>query len=166
MRHCIRRYLGQWLGALVFLLLGTTAAAAQNVVQGSVVNADTRAPLASAVVSVKGDRGGVLTNEAGRFSIRALANDSLTVRILGYATRTVAVNGRSTVDVQMVVEAVSLDEIVAVGYTQQTRKTMAGAVGSVNTSQITSRAVTQVQDVLNARVAGVEVRNSGQPGVA
>ncbi len=166
MRHCIRRYLGQWLGALVFLLLGTTAAAAQNVVQGRVVNAETRAPLVSVVVTVKGAKGGVLTNETGHYSIRALLNDSLTVRILGYGTQTVAVNGRSTVDVQMQVEAVALDEIVAVGYTQQTRKTMAGAVGSVNTSQITSRAVTQVQDVLNARVAGVEVRNSGQPGVA
>lgn len=162
----MRHYSRQLLGSLVFLLLGTTAAAAQQVVQGRVVDAQSSQPLASVLVSVKGAKAGVLTNPTGSYRINAQPDDSLTFQIIGYGTETVAVNGRSTVNVGLSVKAIVLDEIVAVGYTNQTRRSIAGAVGSVQSSAIQTREVTQVQDVLNGRVAGVNVQNNGQPGQA
>jgi len=124
----MRHYSRQLLGSLVFLLLGTTAAAAQQVVQGRVVDAQSSQPLASVLVSVKGAKAGVLTNPTGSYRINAQPDDSLTFQIIGYGTETVAVNGRSTVNVGLSVKAIVLDEIVAVGYTNQTRRSIAGAV--------------------------------------
>lgn len=162
MRHFSR----QWLGSLVLLLLGTSAAAAQDRVQGRVVSAETLQPLSGVLVSVQGANIGAVTDAEGRYSVSVPADATLTFQTLGYATQTIQVDGRSTIDVQLQVTALALDEIVAVGYTTQTRRSIAGAVSSVEAEVIEARLVTSVQDAMKGRVAGVNIRNSGQPGEA
>lgn len=134
-------------------------------VTGQVINAETRQPLANAHVGIAGTSVGVLTNAEGRYAISARDDATLVVTMIGYAPERVAVAGRSTIDVALRVTALALDEIRVVGYTVQTQRSITGSVASVSAADIDVRAVATPQDALRGRVAGVSVRNSGQPGM-
>ena len=59
-----------------------------------------------------------------------------------------------------------LDEIVVSGYSTQSRRTLSGAIGSVDVSDAIKTPTTNAAEALQGRVAGVNVVNSGQPGAA
>ena len=59
-----------------------------------------------------------------------------------------------------------LDEIVVSGYQTQTRKSLSGAIASVDVNNAVKTPVINVAEMLQGRVTGVSVINSGQPGAA
>jgi TonB-dependent starch-binding outer membrane protein SusC len=150
---------------LALLLCGASVGVAQQLtVAGRVTNAETMAPIPGAHVAVAGTNIGVLTDAAGRYTIPARVDATLVVSMIGYSSERVEVQGRAQVDVALRVSALALDEIRVVGYTVQTQRSITGSVASVSAADLDVRVVATVQDALRGRVAGVNVRNSGQPG--
>ena len=76
----------------------------------------------------------------------------------------VAVNGRTTIDIQMVEDAELLDEIVVIGYGTAKSKDLTGAISSVKSDDIISTPISSPMGALQGKVAGVQILNSANPG--
>lgn len=147
----------------MLLSIGIAEAAAQQgqVVTGRVTSAETLAPLSGVLVSVDGANVAVLTGQDGRYSVQAPGTATLIFSMLGYSQQRVPVEGRSVVDVSLQSAALVLDEIVAVGYGQQQRATVSGAVSQVNSEQLASQtAFSTTAGALAGMIQGISVRTA------
>src|SRR5690606_2421320 len=107
---------------------------------------------------------GTLTDASGRYSIQAATNGTLAVNRLGYLPVQVAIEGRTTVNVQLEVSATQLEELVVTGYGTQRRGDITSAISSVDMEGVETQTSSSVIQRLSGRVAGVTVENSGSPG--
>lgn len=142
-------------------------AMAQVTVKGTVID-PTGEPLIGASVVEKGKQNGTVTDVDGNFSIKVpSANATLTVSYVGYLTQDVKLNGKTTVEVTLKENSEALDEVVVVGYGTQRKSDITGSVASLSKEQMAQTIVTNADQMLQGKVAGVQVtQNSGAPGGA
>ncbi|HEX7090848.1 MAG TPA: SusC/RagA family TonB-linked outer membrane protein [Longimicrobiales bacterium] len=165
----IRRSLGVTLALL--LLLAASPLAAQGpagTIRGRVVDGSTQQPLPGVIVSV-GERT-TLTDTEGRYLIVGVPAGTHTVRAasLGYATASgevAVVAGQSAaLDFSLVPEALALRGIVVVGYGQQRARDVTGSVELVSVEEFNTGRVISAEQLIAAKVAGVNVIDTGEPG--
>jgi iron complex outermembrane receptor protein len=158
----------------ICLASGAPAAAQQSgTVQGRVVESGTARPLANARVRIDGTSIGALTNSGGRFQLANVPSgtQSLRVESFGYAAVTQQVtvtSGQSTtIDVELQVAAVNLDEVVvtALGVERQ-RRAVPYAVAEVKAMEITQAAPVTAATAIYGKAAGVQIAqgSSGPTG--
>ncbi len=121
--------------------------------------------LPGVTVIVKGTTKGTTTDAGGNFSLSVPLGSVLVFSSIGLRAREVpVVAATSTLSVLMEDAAQALNEVVVVGYGTQRRADVTGSVASVAGTEIKSLPVTNVQEALQGRIAGVEiVKNSGAP---
>ena len=151
-----------------FLLLVVTAAAyAQDItVTGTVTDASTGEGIAGATILLQGDATRwVMTDAMGAYTISVPSDGVLEVRFMGYTTQEIPVNGRSTVDVSMEIEAEMLDDVIVVGYGSATKiSSVVGSASTVNKKVIANRPTANAGDALQGQVSGLQVySSSGEP---
>ncbi len=117
-------------------------------------------------VKVKGTTIGVSTDVNGRYSINVPDGSSVLVfTYIGYTTKEVSISGRTSMDVQLVQNAESLQEIVVVGYGTQKKSDLTGSIVSVTAKDIKDQAFSNINQALQGKVAGVTFTStSGDPG--
>ena len=117
-------------------------------------------------VMVKADpKIGVITDANGNYSIKVPENSTLIFRSVGYNSVEMPVNGRSTIDVAMVINNINLDEVVVVGYGQQKKTSVTAAVSTLQAKEIASTPIADLSNGLGGRLSGIIFRqNSGEPG--
>ena len=145
--------------SLVVLLVGTTGLAfSQNIVTGTVEDAD--GPLIGASVLVKGTTVGTITDMDGQFSIEAKVGDELEFSYMGYTSQTHKVTGK-TLNVTMSENTEVLSEVVvtAMGI-KRDRKALGYEVGEVKGEELTKAKETNVANSLAGRVAGLVVQET------
>ncbi|HTH82136.1 MAG TPA: TonB-dependent receptor [Mucilaginibacter sp.] len=122
-------------------------------------------PLPGATVNVKGTQVSTATDVTGAFTLNAPDGSTrLVITFVGYLTKEVPITD-GEINVQMVPEPKSLNEIVVVGYGSQLRRDVTGAESSIPASEISKRPITQLTQVLQGEAAGVAVVSAnGQPG--
>ncbi|GAA4903080.1 TonB-dependent receptor [Mucilaginibacter defluvii] len=158
---CLRLYLSVLLTAFAFL----SAHAQGKRVTGTV--SDNAGPIPGASVRVKGSTAGTTTTPTGTYSLNVPDGAVLVVTYVGYATQEIPVNDRSTINVTLLSNSQSLQEIVVVGYGTTQRKDLTGSVSSVSADQVAKVPVTQLDQALQGRAAGVQVTNNdGAPGAS
>ena len=156
--YLIRKFI--FLG--VFMLCGYVQAQS---VSGTVTDAN--GPLPGANVVVKGTANGTTTDFDGNYVLDGVASDAvLEFTFVGYGLQDIPVNGRSVIDVLMAEDSNQLEEVVVVGYTQQTRGDITGSVSSVDLDEALKVPVANASEALQGRVTGVNVVTSGAPGAA
>ncbi|QDA58741.1 SusC/RagA family TonB-linked outer membrane protein [Hymenobacter jejuensis] len=147
--------------------LPAATAAADITVTGTITD-ERNQGLPGATVVVKGTTIGTGTDDKGNFTLRvpeANANGTLVVTFVGYLAQEVALNGRTSVNVQLRPDAQALKEVVVVGYGTQKRSDVTGSVVSVPTDRLEKLPVGNVAQALEGAVAGVTVATtSGAPG--
>ena len=149
---------------LLSLMLGAGVSAQTITVKG-VVKDDSGETLIGVSVAVSGTTTGTITNYDGEYTVSAPSQGKLVFSFLGYASATVNVNGQTTIDVTLKEDTKLLDEVVVVGYGVMKRSDLTGAVSSVNADAIAKANATSIDQVLQGRVAGVQMtQNSGMPG--
>lgn len=152
----------------LMLSLFAVSVFAQNItVKGTVKDNSNGDPIPSASVLVKGAGtvNGVVADLDGKFSISVPANAVLLVSSIGYETKEVAVNGKSSLTVFLASDSQLLDSAVKVGYGAS--KKIGNAVGAVATvkAEVVHNAASQSPlDLLQGQVAGMQVLSTG--GVA
>ncbi|MEX0273656.1 MAG: SusC/RagA family TonB-linked outer membrane protein, partial [Flavobacteriaceae bacterium] len=158
---------GQWAFRFfaLALLMGWQTALAQSTISGTVTDAD-GSPLPGANVLVKGTTNGTQTDFDGNYTIEAGSDATLVFSYIGFATQEVAVDGQSSVNVSLSEDASKLDEVVVLGYAQQTRGDVTGSVASVDIEDAVKTPVVNAAEVLQGRVTGVQVVTNGNPGQA
>jgi TonB-dependent starch-binding outer membrane protein SusC len=158
--------------ALLGLLLGAVPLSAQGqptgTVAGRVLEDGSMRPLSGTVVRVA-DRS-ALSGSDGRYVIPNVpvgVHTVLATRI-GYAdaTRDVTVVAGQTVsaDLVMVSEAVQLGELVVIGYGERRARDVTGVVQTVTQEEFNRGRVVSAEELIQAKVAGVQIIQTGEPG--
>lgn len=139
---------------------------AQQTVTGTVT--DETGPLPGATVAIKGTSTGTTTDFDGNYTLDNVPADAtLVYSFVGYETQEVAVDGRTTIDVNLSTDASELEEVVLIGYGQTTVRDATGAVSSVKSDEFNKGINTSPDQLLQGRVAGVQITQaSGEPGAA
>ena len=140
---------------------------AQQSVSGTVTDPNGM-PLPGANIVEKGTTNGTTADFDGDFSI-SLDNQEaiLVVSYIGFATKEVAVNGQSTIDVTLEEDAAGLDEVVVIGYGTQRKADITGSVARVKGEDLQDIPNSRVDQILQGRASGVQITQvSGEPGAA
>ena len=161
------RYLS---GAMVGMLWLAPLCAQQSTgtIRGRVTDATTQ-QLVSGVMVAVGSRA-ALTQADGRYLITGVpaGADSLRTRMIGYvrAARPVTVVGGETlvVDVALTAQAINLSEVVVTGYGEQRAGDITGAVTQVSAEQFNTGRVVSPQQLIENKVAGVQLVDNNEPG--
>lgn len=150
---------------LLLLLLSPGYAFAQSSrITGKVTGPDNQG-LPGVNVQVNGTSVGTATDATGNFSLNAPGTASLVFSNIGYASQTVAINGRSVITVQLAEDLKTLNEVVVVGYGTQRKTDVTGALTAISTKEFSQQPVTRLDQVLQGRAAGVQVtQTNGAPG--
>lgn len=110
--------------------------------------------LPSVNVIEKGTYNGTVTDLDGAFMITVSSADAvLEVSYIGYLTEEVDVAGRSEIDVVLEPDVAGLEEAIVIGYGNQKRSQISGAVGKIGSKEITSVPVLRTEQALHAKVS-------------
>lgn len=139
---------------------------AQEVVSGQVVEAETGDPIPGANIVVEGTAIGTATNIDGEYELEVPSLDEvLVVSSVGFVTLQEPIGGRTTINFELRVAAVSFDDVIVVGYGTQRSQDLTGSVGTVRMENLEGMQLTSPDEMLQGQMAGVNVTTtSGQPG--
>jgi len=157
-------------GTIAFLIFSVACFAQERQVTGTVTD-EKNLPLEGATVSVKNGTTNTVTKADGKFQIKLPAGKvTLVISFVGYDRFTATIGeNQTTVSVKMAEAAAkkSMDEVVVVGVQRQTKRTATMAISSVLSKDIENLPSPSVDNLLQGRVAGLNVQvGSGEPGVA
>jgi len=137
---------------------------AQNVITGKVVD-EGGLPVIGASVIEKGTSNGSVTDMDGAFTLRVHQGATLSFSCIGYVGVEAAASSNMTV--VMNEENLMLDELVVVGYGVQKKSSLTGAISSVKADDLENRTITNAQEALQGKVAGVNlVTTDASPGAS
>lgn len=126
-------------------------------------------PLVGANILVRGALSGTITETDGTYSITVpQRSEVLVFSYIGYETREITVEKEQRLNVVLEEATNQLSEVVVTGYGIQTRESLSGAVASINLARVESLPLTSVEQILQGRVSGVQViqTGGGAPGGA
>ena len=149
----------------LFLLLLSTTIWAQQTITGTVKD-DQEIPLPGASVIEKGTSNGVVTNFDGEYEITVSNQDAILIyNFLGYNSVEKPVGDSDVINAELSPNTESLDEVVLVGYGQQEREAVTGAITSLKPNQQQLEQANSVENYLQGRASGVYVSSNGfEPG--
>lgn len=135
-------------------------------ITGTVTEASTQTPMAGVNVLVKGTLNGTTTDATGKYSLGAEDNDILVFSFIGYGAVEIMVSGRSVIDVSMMEDVQSLNEVVVnAGYWEVKDQERTGNISRVTSEEIQKQPVNNPLQALQGRMPGVYVQQStGVPG--
>jgi TonB-linked SusC/RagA family outer membrane protein len=155
----------------IFCCATLSAQTPGGTIAGRVIDSSTQQPLTGVSVLVEGTNRGTVTGSDGTYRLSGVpaGNRDIRARRIGYQSqvRTVPVGSgaTATVDFTLVSSPSMLDQMVVVGYATQRKADITGAVSTVDVTDLESRRVADVAQVLQGQVAGVQITQStGAPG--
>lgn len=138
----------------------------QSTISGTVTD-ESGVPLPGASILEKGTSNGTSTDFDGNFTITVDSSTTLEISYIGYVTKEIQLNGQTTINVQLEPDATQLEDVVVVGYGVQKKSDITGAIGSVKSESFNKGVVANPGQLLQGKVAGVNVTAvSGEPGAA
>lgn len=151
-------------GYLSLLAVLSFAFVEAQTVTGTVT--DGEMPLPGVNILVQGTTNGTTTDFDGVYTLNNVPADAVLVfSFLGYATQTIPVNGRETINVTLGEDASALSEVVVIGYGQTTVRDATGAVATVTSENFNRGVVASPEELIQGRTAGLQVTSaSGEPG--
>lgn len=136
-------------------------------IQGRVTS-ESGEPLPGAGIIEKGTTNGTVTAADGTYTLTVDAGTSaLVFSFIGYTMEEVAINGRKTIDVSLSPDIKSLEEVVVIGYAEQSRAKVTSAISSIDEEEFMNIPSVSPVQALQGKLAGVSIPVlTGQPGAA
>lgn len=147
--------------------IGVDSVFAQKVVSGQVTDAGTDEPLPGVNILIKDAAGqGTVTDLDGQYTITVPDNQAvLLFSFIGYQSEEVPVGTKNTINVSLVQDIASLDEVVVIGYGTVKRRDLTGSVASIKAEEIMQTPTHNAIEAVMGRVPGIDiVRSSGEAG--
>lgn len=133
-------------------------------VRGTVLD-QTGNPIPGVTVSVQGTTIGTASDLDGNYTLSVPEESSLVFSFIGFVTQNIPVGDRSVVDVTLIEDVQSLDEVVVVGYGTQKKRDVTGSVVSVNSKDFVKGVVTDALQLLTGKASGVNISQANaEPG--
>ena len=151
---------------LVVLLLLPASLLAQSSFNGVVVDAKSNQPIPGVNVVVKGTQQSVTTDFDGKFKLSKIKQgDAVVFSFVGYKEQTITYSNQANLTVKLQEAENQLQEVVVqVGYGSVKKKDATGSVAVITAKDFNKGAITNTENLLNGRVAGVVVTQGGRPG--
>lgn len=157
-----------YLRAVVMVLFAalSISMAAQTAVTGVVLEPDGIPAIGATVMEKGSTTNGTATDIDGNFSLQvSSAQATLVVSYVGMETQEVPLNGQTNVTITLKSSDIALDELVVVGYGTMKKSDLAGASVSLNEDALKGSVITNLDQSLQGRAAGVQATaTSGAPG--
>nr|WP_315155697.1 SusC/RagA family TonB-linked outer membrane protein [uncultured Flavobacterium sp.] len=134
-------------------------------IQGTV--SDGTAPLPGVSIAIKNkSKVTTVSDYDGQYTLFASQQDTLVFSYIGYKTAIVPIQGRSTIDISLQLDATTLQEVkVNAGYYSVKEKERTGSISRITSSDIEKQPVSNVLATMQGRMAGVNItQDSGLPG--
>jgi TonB-linked SusC/RagA family outer membrane protein len=154
---------------LLFAGFISTALFSQNKIVGIVVDNE-GIPLPGVIVVEKikesNKTNGVITDSDGRFTITTLQpQGELVFTFIGMKTETISFNGNLNLNIVLNPSSVDLEDVVIVGYGEQKKISVVGAISTVTTKDLVQSPASNMSNALAGRLTGLTtIQNTGQPG--
>jgi TonB-dependent starch-binding outer membrane protein SusC len=134
--------------------------AQKRTVTGKVTDSKTNEPLEGVSIITNKVANGAKTNKEGSYTIEVADGvTTLTFSSISHATQTVNIKGKTTADVQMVIEANSGADVIVIGYGTQKKSSVTGAVSKYKNEKLDQSPVSRLDQALQGKIAGVQVQN-------
>lgn len=152
---------------LFFLLFGAIFISdAQTTVTG-VVSDNKGMTIPGANVTEKGTKNAITTDIDGKYEIKVQNNATLEFSFIGFTPKSVAVNGKTKINVKLEESSEQLNEVVVIGYGTQKKSDVNGSISSLKAKDLQDLKLVNIDQMIQGKAAGVSVSsNSGQPGSA
>lgn len=135
--------------------------AQQKAIQGSVKDMEGN-PMPGVTIMADGTNAGTITNTDGKYSINVPEKGkSLTFSFLGYISQTLDITGKQTINVFLKEDLMKIEEVVVIGYGQQKKSDLSGAIVNVGVDKLEDVASPNLVSALGGRLAGVYVQQNG-----
>ena len=153
------------LSMVATLVLGCFGVFAQGQKVTGTVTDETGTPVIGAAVVVEGTSRGTTTDVAGKYEILASANGNLVFSYLGYKSQTVAVSGRTTVDVVLVTDSEQIEEVVVQAFGVAKKEAFTGSAATLKSDDLAKTQSSNIANALQGKVAGLQTsQGSGSLG--
>ena len=135
--------------------------AQQKAIQGSVKDMEGN-PMPGVTIMADRTNAGTITNTDGKYSINVPEKGkSLTFSFLGYISQTLDITGKQTINVFLKEDLMKIEEVVVIGYGQQKKSDLSGAIVNVGVDKLEDVASPNLVSALGGRLAGVYVQQNG-----
>ncbi|MBN2213545.1 MAG: SusC/RagA family TonB-linked outer membrane protein [Bacteroidales bacterium] len=151
---------------LTFIFILSTSLLAQQVeVSGKVLDENDNG-LPGVNVVIKGTTTGTITDNDGNYNITVPdAKSILQFSFVGYVTEEASVENQTRIDINLLPDIASLEEVVVIGYGQVRKEDLTGSISTLGEKDFNQGVTTSPQELLLGRIAGVVVTSyDGQPG--
>lgn len=129
---------------------------------------DKQQPVPGVNVSIAGITVGTITDVNGNYKLNVpeiYAGKSLSFSFIGYATQAIAIAGKTEINVTLLADNKSLDEVVVVGYGTQAKVNLTGAVNQITAKSIENKPVLNTLQALQGEAPNLIIQQSSlDPG--
>jgi TonB-linked SusC/RagA family outer membrane protein len=146
------------------LLFSVKTQAQQGTLLGTIVD-ENNVPMYGTNVVEKGTQNGTITDFDGKYSLQ-LSEGTHTIEFsfIGMTSqeKTVTItSGQQTIlNISMLANAVTLDDVVVIGYGRRQKRDVTGAISSINTDDLGDDVIPSLESTMQGRAAGVQVTSS------
>lgn len=137
-----------------------------SMITGAITDQSGR-PLIGVTVRNENTGEGTVSDQEGKYEIKATAGDALIISYIGYDTKKVKVENNNLINIILIPSSNKLNEAVVIGYGSVLKKDLTGSVATVAAKEIQDVPFTTVDNALAGKVAGVQItKTDGTPGGA
>ena len=135
-----------------------------KVITGTVRDDKGEAVIGANVV-IKGTTTGTITDIDGKYRLEVNPDAILQVSYIGYFTQEIQIGNKATIDIRLVEDTQTLDEVIVVGYGTQIKRDVTGSVQSIKAEDMADIPAPQISQRMQGKFAGVQINQvSGKPG--
>jgi TonB-linked SusC/RagA family outer membrane protein len=146
---------------LLFFSINYSANAQSIQVSGKVIDQQTQEPLVGISLGIRGTKIGTTSDGAGNYTLNAPSGSSiLTASYVGYQSQGILINNRSIINISMVANNETLDQVVvtALGI-EKNIKSLGYSVATIDGSEVNKVQTPNIISALSGKIAGVDVGN-------
>ena len=146
----------------VLFFIAVSGVTAQADVAGTVRSSADNQALVGVTIQVKGSSNSTATDGKGHYLLKNVSStDSLLFTYVGFASESILVGNRREININLELEASSLDQVVVIGYGTAQKKDLTGSIKSINMKDIPPAANSNLMQALRGYTAGLNVTGGG-----
>ncbi|MFW6289775.1 MAG: SusC/RagA family TonB-linked outer membrane protein [Mariniphaga sp.] len=139
---------------------GEEKADQQRTVTGQVTD-NTGQPLPGVTIVLKGTTSGTISDVDGNYALNNVPqNATLVFSFVGMQTQEIAVDGQSTINVSLNPDAISVDEVVVVGYGTMQKREVTSSITSVGEKELIPGVSGNPLIAMQDKVTGLSIQSS------
>lgn len=152
---------------ILILLFPALAGLAQSrQLKGVVIDGVTREPMPGVSILLAGTNTGTATDVEGKFTLNVPAEGGTAIiSYVGFVKQTIEIGNRGSLTVVLEPDVKALEDVVVVGYGEQKRSHLTGAVATINMKSVDELPVGDISSALAGKLPGVSISGgTARPG--